>query len=178
MSAATARFVIVGALVFRASLAFAQDAPSSAAAPSPAPAAPASTAGVAPAPASPASDALPPPIAGTAADVEPANLTGTPNPSALAAAAGDDFRFSTHGYFRAPLRVGVGQRPACGSMQTAGTAINGVPCAGPGQSTTNLHSPFLPDDQYLDWRYTRQWEQDWTEVFLNYGNSHVVGTVG
>jgi hypothetical protein len=59
-----------------------------------------------------------------------------------------------------------------------GTQIKGVPCAGPGQSTTNLHSPFLPDDQYLDWRYTRQWEQDWTEVFLNYGNSRVVGTVG
>jgi hypothetical protein len=35
----------------------------------------------------------------------------------------------------------------------------------------------VPDDQYLDWRYTRQWEKDWTEVFLNYGNSHVVGTV-
>ena len=62
--------------------------------------------------------------------------------------------------------------------RTPARSINGVPCAGPGQSTTNLHSPFLPDDQYLDWRYTRQWEQDWTEVFLNYGNSHVVGTVG
>ncbi len=36
----------------------------------------------------------------------------------------------------------------------------------------------MPDDQYLDWRYTRQWEQDWAEVFLDYGNDHVVGTVG
>jgi hypothetical protein len=35
----------------------------------------------------------------------------------------------------------------------------------------------VPDDQYLDWRYTRQWEKDWTEVFANYGNSHVIGTV-
>jgi hypothetical protein len=53
-----------------------------------------------------------------------------------------------------------------------------VPCATAGQSTINFHSPMVPDDQYLDWRYTRQWEKDWTEVFVNYGNSHVVGTVG
>jgi hypothetical protein len=181
MRAATARFVIVGALVFRSSLALAQGAPaSSTSAPeSPAPAS-SPAAGPAPAPAS-GPDTLPPPIAGTSTDVEReerANLTGTPNPTALGGAPGDDFRFSTHGYFRAPLRVGIGKRPACGATQKAGTAINGVPCAGPGQSTTNVHSPFLPDDQYLDWRYTRQWEQDWTEVFLNYGNSHVVGTVG
>ena len=107
----------------------------------------------------------------------PANPTGAPAPTAQPT-PGDDWHFFTHGYFRAPLRVGVGRRPACGAGQMAGTVIDGVPCAGPGQSTTNLHSPFLPDDQYLDWRYTRQWEQDWTEVFLNYGNSHVVGTVG
>src|ERR1019366_4113296 len=167
MRAATARFVIVGALVFRTGLAPAQDA-----------AAPAPAAGSPPFPPPGPPPPFPPPMAGTATDLEPANLTGTPNPSALGASPGDEFRFSTHGYFRAPLRVGVGQRPACGAAQKPGTAIMGVPCAGPGQSKTNLHSPFLPDDQYLDWRYTRQWEQDWTEVFLNYGNSHVVGTVG
>jgi hypothetical protein len=53
-----------------------------------------------------------------------------------------------------------------------------TPCALPGQTTTNFHSPYLPDDQYLDWRYTRQWERDWSEIFFNYGNDHVVGTVG
>jgi hypothetical protein len=56
--------------------------------------------------------------------------------------------------------------------------VDGVPCAGEGQSQLNFHSPFLADDQYLDWRYTRQWERDWTEVFLNFGNSTIVGTVG
>jgi hypothetical protein len=50
-------------------------------------------------------------------------------------------------------------------------------CAGPGQSHTDLHSPRLADDQYLDPRFTRQWEKDWTEVFFNYGNSKMVGTV-
>jgi hypothetical protein len=119
-------------------------------------------------------------VAGTVTD----SATGTPSgPSAPTQAPGDQWKFFTNGYFRAPLRLGIGHRPACGAGQNPGTAIAGpnntaVPCAGPGQSTTNLHSPFLPDDQYLDWRYDRQWEQDWTEVFLNYGNSHVVGTVG
>jgi hypothetical protein len=57
-------------------------------------------------------------------------------------------------------------------------AYNGVYCAAPGQSRTTLHSPYVPDDQYLGWTYTRQWEQAWAEVFLSYGNDVVKGTVG
>ena len=171
MRPATLRFVVaLGVLSLRSTIASAQDAapsvppttaPSAAPIPTPAPEPPASP--------------LPAPVAGTAVDA--ANATGAPAPTAPPA-PGDDWHFFTHGYFRAPLRVGVGHRPPCVGNQPAGTAIGGVPCAGAGQSTTNLHSPFVPDDQYLDWRYTRQWEQDWTEVFLNYGNSRVVGTVG
>jgi hypothetical protein len=115
------------------------------------------------------------------------DLTGTPNPTALAPNSGDELRFSSHGFIRAPLRIGDGARPNCPAGTAAGTDVTpggvvsktgvAVPCAGPGQSTVNFHSPMVPDDQYLDWRYDRQWEKDWTEVFLNYGNSHVVGTV-
>ncbi len=120
---------------------------------------------------------------------EAANLTGAPNPSALAPSAGDEWRFSFHGYFRAPMRVGIGSRAQCPAGTPAGTAITPggmlmpatgvaqVPCAGPGQSTTALHTPFVPDSQYLDWRYDRQQEYDWTELFFNYGNSLVTGTV-
>jgi hypothetical protein len=175
MRAATVRIVVALAVVLHPALSAAQDAaPPPAAAPPATSSAPA--AGVTPATV-PESSPLPPPVAGTAVDVSAANPTGAPAPTA-APEHGDDWHFFTHGYFRAPLRIGVGKRPACGTGQNPGTVVNGVPCAGPGQSTTNLHQPFLPDDQYLDWRYTRQWEQDWTEVFLNYGNSHVVGTVG
>ena len=116
-----------------------------------------------------------------------ADLTGTPNPTELSPSGGDELRFSSHGYIRAPMRIGMGSRPGCPAGSAAGTLVgpNGnpnptgvsVPCASAGQSTLNLHSPMVPDDQYLDPRYTRQWEKDWTEVFLNYGNSHVVGTV-
>ncbi len=171
MRAATVRIVVALAVVLHPALSAAQDA-----APPPAAPPPATSSAPAAAPA-PESSPLPPPVAGTAVDVSTANPTGAPAPTA-APAPGDDWHFFTHGYFRAPLRIGVGKRPACGPGQNPGTVVSGVPCAGPGQSTTNLHQPFLPDDQYLDWRYTRQWEQDWTEVFLNYGNSRVVGTVG
>jgi len=116
-----------------------------------------------------------------------ADLTGTPNPTELSPSGGDELRFSSHGYIRAPMRIGMGSRPGCPVGSAPGTLVgpNGspnptgvsVPCASAGQSTLNLHSPMVPDDQYLDPRYTRQWEKDWTEVFFNYGNSHVVGTV-
>jgi len=117
------------------------------------------------------------------------DLTGTPNPSALDASSGDAWRFSFHGFTRSPMRIGIGNRPQCpagaapGTPVTAGGALNPaagvaqVPCAGPGQSTTALHSPLVPDSQYLDWRYDRQQEYDWTELFFNYGNSLATATV-
>jgi hypothetical protein len=117
-------------------------------------------------------------------------MTGTPNPSALAPSAGDEWRFSFHGFTRTPMRIGFGSRPNCPSGTMPGTPVTPsgglmpaagaaqVPCAGPGQSTTALHTPFVPDSQYLDWRYDRQQEYDWTELFFNYGNSLVSATVG
>ncbi len=120
---------------------------------------------------------------------ETGNLTGTPNPNAMG--SGSDWRFSWHGYLRAPMRVGWQARPACPTGVMPGTPVNGsgmvsaagavgTPCAGTGvgQNGTSFHTPMLPDDQYLAWTYDRQSEKDWAEVFLNYGNDHVVGTVG
>jgi hypothetical protein len=118
-----------------------------------------------------------------------------------AAPPGGDWKFSWSGYFRAPLRIGVGTRAACpagvspaaqaqkdlGAFATAlgsasgvspGSPYNGAYCAAPGQSRTTFHSPYIPDDQALAWTYTRQWEQAWTEVFLSYGNDRIKGTVG
>ncbi|MGD0677459.1 MAG: hypothetical protein ABSC94_18730, partial [Polyangiaceae bacterium] len=120
-------------------------------------------------------------------------MTGAPAPSAVGTAPNpSEWRFSWHGYFRAPLRIGVGSRQACPpgmtpSAQAAAAAMaypsqattyNGPYCAAPGQSHTTFHSPYVPDDQYLSWSYDRQWEQAWTEVFLSFGNDIVVGTVG
>jgi hypothetical protein len=148
--------------------------------PPPAPTPPPASMPAPPAPAAPQTPVFDP-------GSSPSDLTGTPNPTALSPSTGDEFRFSSHGFLRAPLRIGAGNRPNCPAGAAPGTAVGpsgnlnptgvSVPCASGGQSTLNLHSPMVPDDQYLDPRYTRQWEKDWTEVFLNYGNSHVVGTV-
>lgn len=123
-------------------------------------------------------EALPPPVAGGPSSAEAA--TGTPVPAAVGTAPNpDEWRFSYHGYFRAPLRIGVGHRDNCApGMPSSAPTVYSQGCAGPGQSRTTYHSPYVPDDQYLSWNYDRQWEQAWTEMFFSYGNNHVVGTVG
>ncbi len=144
---------------------------------------------------------LPPPSSDTSGATKGAGADAAGSTSSNAS----DWKFSWNGYFRAPLRIGVGQRSPC----PAGTAPNNTPayfatqtasafwkglgaaaggggsspylgayCAAPGQSTTTFHSPYIPDDQYLGWTFTRQWEQSWAEVFLSYGNDIVKGTVG
>ena len=194
MRALTAILVLASAIVCAAPAAAQLPPPSSGAAATPPPALPPpEAAGGAPTPPPPSAGGngageLPPPQAGSAL-VEGQNLTGAPNPTALASSATDDWRFTFHGFSRYPMRIGFGDRPGCpaGSMAgtpvTPGGALNPavgaaqIPCAGPGQSHTALHSPFTPDTQYLDWRYDRQQEYDWTELFFNYGNSIVTGTV-
>jgi hypothetical protein len=174
-------------------------------------------AGQLPPPAGAASSELPPPMAAgsqnsSATSSPTTNAPGElPPPSAAGgaggagpqpmAAPGSDWKFGWSGYFRAPLRLGVGSRPQCPAgvspatqaqndlknyqmasggayVASATSPYNGVYCAGPGQSRTSVHSPYIPDDQYLAWNYTRQWEQAWAEVFLSYGNDRITGTVG
>src|SRR5262249_41556541 len=47
-----------------------------------------------------------------------------------------------------------------------------------GQSSSSVHYPLIPDDQYLSWQYTGVNPKDWSELFFSYGNSWVKGTVG
>jgi hypothetical protein len=98
-----------------------------------------------------------------------------------------DWQFRWNGYFRAPLRIGVGRRDPCPAGQAPTSSVpmglapskyNGGYCAAPGQSRTTFHSPYVPDDQYYAWSYDRQWEQAWAEVYLSYGNDKVAGTIG
>jgi len=146
----------------------------------------------------PAPTELPPP----SVDTSGAQGGGTALAGSTSSNA-SDWKFSWNGYFRAPLRIGVGKRPQCpAGISPAANAVtslsnfqnsayigaangggsnspyNGAYCAAPGQSTTALHSPYIPDDQYLSWSFTRQWEQAWAEIFLSYGNDVVKGTVG
>ena len=78
------------------------------------------------------------------------------------ATPGDEtWRFGYNGYFRAPMRVGISTR---------------TPAAG--QSKMTLHSPLIPDDQYLSWQHTKHANRDWAELYFSYGNSWAKGIVG
>lgn len=67
-------------------------------------------------------------------------------------------QLSMHGYFRAPLRIGLRDAPA-------------------GRSGPSLHTPRLLDGNYASFAYTRLQESDWSEVFLSVGNERMRGTV-
>jgi hypothetical protein len=74
-----------------------------------------------------------------------------------------DFRFMAHGYFRAPLRIGVRERSS----------------PMPDQAKRDVRAPWLVDDDYFrsGFAYTRLSESDWAELYLSAGNKRLVGTV-
>jgi hypothetical protein len=73
----------------------------------------------------------------------------------------DRWHLDYYGYFRAPMRFGIAKR-------------DGVY---PGQATTTIHSPLVPDDQYLSWQHTNHARRDWAEMFFGYGNGWVKGVL-
>jgi hypothetical protein len=100
---------------------------------------------------SPPAGAVPP---GAAPVFAGASVSGPPT--------SNDWKFDFHGYFRAPMRIGIGHR----DNPTAG------------QSSTTLHAPLVPDDQYLSPQYTGVQSKDWSELFFSYGNQWAQGHVG
>ncbi|HET7535281.1 MAG TPA: hypothetical protein VFJ90_02425, partial [Candidatus Didemnitutus sp.] len=88
-------------------------------------------------------------------------------------AADNSWKFEYHGYIRAPMRVGMGKRDS----KASGAEYNADGTQIAGQSTTTLHSPIIPDDQYLSWQSSPHNKTDWAELFLSYGNAFAKGTV-
>ncbi|HKO48177.1 MAG TPA: hypothetical protein VJV79_10665, partial [Polyangiaceae bacterium] len=103
--------------------------------------------------------AEPPPAAPTVKAATTSQQTTVSGPAVVA--ADNSWKFEYHGYIRAPMRVGVGRRDN----------------PGPGQSSTTLHSPVIPDDQYLSWQSSPHNKTDWAELYLSYGNAFAKGTV-
>jgi hypothetical protein len=95
----------------------------------------------------------------------PAKQPAEPAPTAAAGPApaveDDSWKFEYHGYIRAPMFVGMGKRDN----------------PGPGQSSTTLHAPVIPDNQYLSWQSTAHNKTDWAELYVSVGNPLAKGTV-
>jgi hypothetical protein len=83
-----------------------------------------------------------------------------------------------HGYFRVPFRVGLGSRPAIRAAPDPSQSEPDTADKAPGQSSITLHSPLIPDGQYLSWQSTSHNRSDWAELFFGIGNSWAKATVG
>src|SRR5688572_7911029 len=75
-------------------------------------------------------------------------------------AAGTDWLFNFHGLLIAPLRVGLNSRDS----------------AGPGQSTSVLHSPPVVPDDLETFSHTGVVPNPYGQLNFSYGNNLVVGT--
>jgi hypothetical protein len=180
-------------LLLLAAPAAAQDAPAAPAAPAPLPAPAAPPAPIPPAPTPPAALVVQPAPAAPSAPVTPASPT-TPTALQIVQAFAaqsppelpsgnvvkgpifpeevappsdpqnpNSMRFALHGYFRAPLRIGWRARTD----------------AKPGEASTSFRTPWLVDDDFFQsgFKYTRNAESDFTELYLMAGNEHLTGTV-
>src|SRR5687767_13443828 len=78
------------------------------------------------------------------------------------------WKFSYHGYLRAPMRVGVGKRLP---EDTNGYTINN-------QTNMTLHEAAVPDDQYLSFQSTSHNMRSWAEGFFGFGNGFATGVLG
>lgn len=74
---------------------------------------------------------------------------------------GSDLTFGFHGFFRAPMRIGLGK--------------NDDPADG--QADQTIHDPLVPDEQYLSWQNTRHSQRDWAEMFFSLKKDYVTGTL-
>jgi hypothetical protein len=105
-----------------------------------------------------------PPPAPPEGNAVPALVFPEEKPPPEDAANPNAFRFALHGYIRAPLRFGWRARTS----------------PKPGEASTNIHSPWLVDDDPArsGFVYTRNPEYDWSELYLMAGNSYLTGVVG
>ncbi len=88
------------------------------------------------------------------------------------AAGSDEWKLDFHGYFRAPMRLGIGKR------EDEDLDLDGNPDPViDGASKTTLHAPLIPDDQFLSFQATPHNKKDWAELFFTLGNSWASGTV-
>jgi hypothetical protein len=123
--------------------------------------------------------AQPPPGAGQElATSEPATLPPNPAsarpatvvpPKAPAPAKSEEsgWKFGYHGFLRAPLRFGIGERRP---SDTNGYDVSGT--------HTTIHEATVPDDQTLSFQTTQHNPRSWAEAFFSFGNALASGTVG
>jgi len=132
--------------------------------PAPKPEGPSADSEPAPAANPPKDNPAPSPVTpDTTPEKKESTTSATTNVSGPAVAKNDDsWKFEYHGYIRAPMMVGMGKRAPDAKVEAG---------------NTSLHSPIIPDNQYLSWQSTPHNKTDWAELYLSLGNSWAKGTV-
>lgn len=125
--------------------------------PEPSPSAPAEAAAEAPSAEAP-NDA--PPSAPPSAEVKPPAVVEAPRPQP------SGWEGFVHGYFRAPMALGVSPRPGPDDMD------------GPARTQVSYGPNRTVDANYYSFAYTRLQEQDWAEIFIGAKKKHVEAAVG
>jgi hypothetical protein len=87
-----------------------------------------------------------------------------PTPATAEEAPTGEWKFDVTGYFRAPLRMSWGPPTT-------------TPPGGGNAGTQFRTPPLVPDQNYVDWRYTNSFVGPWTELDFHYGNDRVKSTI-
>lgn len=78
----------------------------------------------------------------------------------------EDWHTEVHGYFRAPMALGLSARPGPDNLN------------GPSSTQVSYGPNRTVDASYYSFAYTRLQEQDWAEVFIHEKRKHVDAAVG
>lgn len=117
-----------------------------------------------------AASAVPPEAAeapaNRAAPPSPRNRGGWEGTDEESEAGAGSWAFGFHGYFRAPIRVGMNERPR--------NEVLGEDDPG---SDTTFHEPLIPDDQTLSFQHTIHNRRSLADLYFSFGNALVNGVV-
>jgi len=102
----------------------------------------------------------------TATESGSSTAARTPTTEAEAKEPVDDWKIEVHGYFRAPMALGISSRP------------NPDTPAGPVHTQISYAPNRTVDSSYYSFAYTRLQEQDWAEITFHAKKKHVDAAVG
>jgi hypothetical protein len=112
-----------------------------------------------------------------AAEAAPTPVAPLPTTEAASKGSLEDWRMEVHGYFRAPMAVGISSRPNPDQMSQKDVNGNPIP-DGPAHMQLSYGPNRTIDWSYYSFAYTRLQEQDWVEVTFHAKKKHVDAAVG
>jgi hypothetical protein len=115
------------------------------------------------------------PVTSTAVDTTP--VPPPPTTESEAKRALEGWQTEVHGYFRAPMALGISSRPNPDQVGQLDASGNKIP-DGPSHLQISYAPNRVMDWSYYSFAYTRLQEQDWAEATFHIKKKHVDAAVG